>query len=1435
MQQPHYHWKRYWYPAADGYHPPLVENGYLSPPVQKYAHLVQSPGRTLLDLAKAGCVVLLGEPGIGKTRELECLERELSVEKHEAVLRIELGKKPTEQLLRNAISRAPEYRSWLQGSHHLHLLLDGLDEWLDSSIPFYLVLDVLPKEQIARLSLYITCRPNAWLRSFEEGLQRVWETMGIYQLAPLSREDVAEAAHAQGFNVTHFLQEVARHDLVPLAARPLTLTILLASYRQRQAFPSTLTQLYLESCQALCEECNDRHRSRRKRKLDAEARLQIAARIATLSTFTARPTIWIGSIHVDEARPDLRMRDMWGNAEQVRGQAFDITEASIGETLDTGLFSLRDSERLGWIHVSYADFLAAYYLWINHIPAVQSLELLYQYIDGERRVVPQLLETAAWLATMQPEVFRALVETEPEIIVHGDVARLSEKERAVLVDALFRIGPTRLGQLHFTSRHLYHRFAHPTLSTQLHSVLSIADLPVATRTVAIAIAEACGLENLQGDLLAIAFDQSQLGPVREDAVQALTTLGDKETRKRLLSLTALASDQDPNDEIKGHILTALWPDEMSAQELFSALTPIRNERFSGAYHRFLCSPFVEHLQSQDLPVALAWIEGLPARDLPTLRGDVLFAIADQVMLHAFRRLDHPETCDACARVVVSRIIAFDARVCGNADEARALLDASGESRQRLLVRVLGMLSDQINWAGHLQYLKPSLFHAQDLPWLLSHLARSAPETFQREMALLIHLLIQRYALDRTEEIDAACQSHPFFEEEMAKLLAAQEQERAERQTTTSQASEEHRVPKSAREEHFSEVLSKSNDAVECWLRFWNEAVSAAGGSIYDRHFDRTVFPGWESAGQVLRDQILHAGKRYLEDYDPQAQEWLASNRLPYAVWVAYKTLQLLVQEDPAWLTSLSRERWCRLLPVVLTMGEPTTTESDRALIALAQSVVPKEVAQATLLVIESEERFFHALHIVEKMSQFFDEALERVLLTKMQDPAISSDGLHGFFRVLLSRGVKQAVDFAYELIKQVRRGGEESHERATVAGYSLLFYTEHPRWEPIWDALRENESFGRRLVVKIAHGGFGWAPPFLKEEELVDLYLWLIQHYPPAQHPLPEIGGFVGVVDSIALWRDNLIQQLRSRGTPTAAAALARIIRERPDVADQLNLHWVLLDTQRQAARGLWQPFTPKDLLALFYDQKARLVQSGGHLLEVVIESLADLERSFGDETPAWRDVWDPVLPVVCSTCTTKIVPERRLYRPLEEEEVSDYLKRYLDTYLKARGIIANREVQISRGERTDIHISATCRDQRGDVYDRVTVIIEVKGCWNDEWDTAMEEQLVNRYLSGNSCRDGLYLVAWFMCEHWDSKGDYRYARTPSLSLDEVRVRLDAQASAMSSREGLNVKALVLDARVKRQVGAKIVESSEKAEKKGKKARSTRVDRAGSRPKKKGS
>jgi hypothetical protein len=189
-------------------------------------------------------------------------------------------------------------------------------------------------------------------------------------------------------------------------------------------------------------------------------------------------------------------------------------------------------------------------------------------------------------------------------------------------------------------------------------------------------------------------------------------------------------------------------------------------------------------------------------------------------------------------------------------------------------------------------------------------------------------------------------------------------------------------------------------------------------------------------------------------------------------------------------------------------------------------------------------------------------------------------------------------------------------------------------------------------------------------------------------------------------------------------------------------------------------------------------------LLEVLVESLGRLEEKLQGETPMAPALWNQA---------------NSSYKPKDEDWFSDYVKSHLQEDLRGRNVVLNREVVIRkgegerRGERTDIHVDAVVPGPDRGLSNVVSVIIETKGCWNSELNTAMEEQLVGRYLEENPmCHHGLYLVGWFNCIQWDET-DWRKRRAPRYGIDEARERFAEQARALSD-QGTHVRAVVVDA-----------------------------------------
>jgi hypothetical protein len=218
-------------------------------------------------------------------------------------------------------------------------------------------------------------------------------------------------------------------------------------------------------------------------------------------------------------------------------------------------------------------------------------------------------------------------------------------------------------------------------------------------------------------------------------------------------------------------------------------------------------------------------------------------------------------------------------------------------------------------------------------------------------------------------------------------------------------------------------------------------------------------------------------------------------------------------------------------------------------------------------------------------------------------------------------------------------------------------------------------------------------------------------------------------------------------------------------------------------------PPSPEEVIDLVSRDRARLVRNGRELLDVLSESLSRLEASFQGVTPSAQDVWDEMP-------TARGDP--RVFRPKGETSLSDYIKRHLDRDLRGGGVILNREVEIrpaaggNPGERTDILVDIVVPSTEPRQSERISAVIEVKGCWNPDLNHAMETQLADRYMAESGIQYGMYVVGWFHCPQWDGR-DHRCRAAPKLTIEEARRQFDNQAAGLSN-EGRLIRAVVLNA-----------------------------------------
>jgi hypothetical protein len=1381
-------WQRFWCPREGVIQ--LGSDGFLVDPQSDWGHLRNPDVQPVDFLTEIPCLVLLGEPGIGKSTTLQAERQTVEMrltEVGQEVLWVDLHEVGTDFQLYRQLFETPQFLAWKQGTQVLNLFLDSLDECRVqiNTLPS-LLLSEFRRCPVERLRLRIACRTADWPAALERGLTEIWgaDAVKLLELAPLRRVDIERAATTVNVDSDEFIAAVIRVGAVPLAIKPLTLDFLIRTFFRRGTLPASQAELYGEGCRLLCEESEGRQELRLARLLEARQRVSVAKRIAALTVFGNRAAVAIQPNRGDLNDDDLPVSALSGGTELANGDAFAVEQASVEETLNTGLFTSRGQGRLGWAHRTYAEFLAARWVTDHDLSLPQVLSLIVHPDDLEGKLVPQLHETVAWLAGMRRDLFLAVLSRDPEVLLRSDVDSARDEDRAGLVLALLQA--TDAGEWFdrdWGLRRHYAKLRHPGLADQLRNYITNAEKGPVVRRVAIHIAEDCEVRDLLGDLVAVALDPKTSVDTRVSAAYAVIGISDEDSRRQLRGLIKTPPEVDPDFQLRGCGLKATWPGLLPANELLEALVPYRGNLL-GAYRTFLYDGPMRHLSTGDLPKALRWAQQYANQS--TIPRDIEDLI-NAIMIRAWIDLDVPDVLAGFGTVALARARHGDSVF---TDEVSHLLEDIDRRRCALEGAVAVATGDDVE-----ALVSSGLVLPTDATWLVEQY-RLRPDAEKERWALLLRFVVRR---DDLQALDAAwllCEIDSLFKEIMSPFfdpipLDSEEvlwhQERLRRM----QAREERRVQQHSRvqplpAERITRFLEQfvAGD-LSAWWQLNLELTLEPGGTHYGDQFesDLTVLPGWRDVSEETRQGLVEAAERYVGKAIPNPDDWMDWDREIKIVlpdWAGFRALRLLQARSPETILNLPAELWARWAPVIIAYPMFETGEHNawlQHLVVLAYRYAPSDALAALDRRIDAENS--GEAPSVERLlwlvALCWDDRLAAALLEKARVSDVVPIVMGQLLEALLDHRVEDATLFACSLIPIPLPQSGPERARAIVAASQLLKNAAELGWSTVWPAMQQDHLFAEgvlgQLVWDDRHTGAIAAQ--LTDEQVADLYIWLCRQYPPEEDPI--VNGLVEYRAAVGMWRDALLTQLRLRGTKGACQAIERIASAFPE---REWLKATLLEARSLMRQRTWIPPSPEEIRALAQSTDRRLVQNADQLLDVIVESLSRLEDKLQlAEPPAVIDLWDQV--------------GKKLYKPKDEERLSDYLKRHLDDDLRGRGIVFNREVVNRRGEETDIRVEALLRGANGEELDPLTVIIEVKGCWDKHLVSAMKTQLVERYLAETRTSHGLYVAGWYNCNQWDPN-DWRNKRAPRYDKDEAQLRLDAQAAELS-RCGKVVRAVVLD------------------------------------------
>jgi hypothetical protein len=1391
-------WQRFWVP--DGAGPSLLDRGFLADPTMilgAYAPDVVP----FADIADTRCLVLIGEPGAGKTDALESefQATRLELARGDAAMSVDLGRINNRTELREDIFESPSFLRWRRGTHRLCLFIDALDE---ARLGYRTVGEELAEGfvgvETGRLWLRISCRSADRHQALEARLEELFgaNDFGVYRLAPLRIADVVTASEARGVDPSVFLHEVTKRSLEPFARKPLTLMRLLALYGADGALPNSQSELYEEFVLLLCREPDEQRRAAGAFAPSPEERFTLAARIAAGALLAGRDTI-VASGQAPQRGGDVALRELEGGTELNRLGAVatpvDASVSALGDALGTGLFSSRGTGRFGWDHQTDAEFLAAHFLAKGGIRDRQIVDLLMRAEGGRSRVIPQLRNVAGWVVALRPSFADCIDPLDGEVLLLSDPDAVSpDRRRAALRGILDGVGDGRLDR--WEVRRLFGSLGYEGLADDLREYIGDRERPPRSRQSALdAVAETAVPE--LGDLLVeVALDDHDQLEVRIAALYALRGGATPEQARRLRPLAVEALQFDQDDELKGAALAVCWPEVLTPHELFASLTPPKRPNLLGAYKSFLWNEVVSGLaKSGGLLEALRWAAGVPRAHAAT---DAFSALADEIVLAAWpRAADDDAIADALADNVLASMRAYAPVLSSSGGLAgdragRERILANPDTRRRLVERLLPGLALDEGAPMALLSTTPALVDRDDVEWVAEKLRAAVGGPNEPAWAELAEVLLVHTS--RTETLYELRRASAILRELTGWRFDAVpiKSEEAERARDVYARHERLLRDQNEPTEPFdpavgvSELLDRfeAGDRDAYW-RLQPHLFADERGELPHLAFvsDISAARGWARLGQELKERVVAAALDYLEIGEPEPERWIGQENLAvWPAWAGYRALRLSATVAPGRLDELGDEVWRRWASIIVAWpgeGEGEDRFRTRALKRLRE-VAPDLLALYIGRILDSElaakKRYLNA---VRRAEDAWAPELELVLLERAQQP-LSPHNRAEILAVLVRDGSTAGRHLCEELVStEALAAGGQRRETAIEVAVELAEHADDAGWPTIWPLIEIDDEFGRSLISRLASDREVAISERLSPAAVGELWEWTVRQFPVEQDPDERSGVVTGRM-SIGWWRDRLFRDLVSQGTPETVAELRRLQDTFPQYP-WLRSYSHIADEQRR--RGEWTPPSPGAVVGMAADANRRYVASASELQRLVLEILTEAQGAMHDEYHLVSGLWNAS-------------PRK----PKPENDISDRLRQFLHDRLVSRGVLVDRELQVlpgtgsGVGQRTDIHVRAM-----GDRDAAFTVIIEVKPTWNKDVDSKLEDQLVEDYLRATGTDHGIYLVLWFSPDDWDENDRERRRQAGRRTLEATKRFFENQAKEVSMRRGVEVDAIVLDASLK--------------------------------------
>ena len=1310
--------------------------------------------------------VLLAEGGMGKTTFLEQLASSLEPE---CATLIKLGE---------YVGDSPGFQACLQQrlqaiptGEKYTLFLDGLDENPELAGVVIRTLRTLPAE----VSVWIASRDVAAIRA----IQQERETVGIYNLAPLTEENIAKIASASGLIREQFLDDIHRLGIRPICAKPLGCALVISVLQgPNPVSQMTLSELWSKGIERLCDETPSSTRKLLRPPIyTLDQVVECSSWIALCMSLTEPYFIWAG----EQSYCPSNCMAMSALANET------FTVDLVRETLGRGVFAPMGDGRFRFAHPLYAEYLAANGF-ARYLPPQNWFSLL---IDPKNGVYPQQAGVASWLATFNDAVLAKIDEVEPELLLMAPEMIRSIGYGKLCCELLERVKYLSYQQRSSSKvRDNLHRLKNPETLMVLKEFFARPDASPASVELAIEIIEECNYDELAGIMAERTVNQVLPLVQRKDAAYAVSRLNDPVAKKRLKSLLPIDPASDPQDDMRGLVLRSCWPHALTSHELFENLTDPQRSNIYGAYRGFLeenlplsLSSTLDASNSVD---ALSWAVQHITEDDPF---DSIGRLARIIFTLCWKWATKPAfaslLADGYLNAVKAAMTPFyqDKRIYESPDKFKLSVDEFQKGvdiRFAVLTAIITEIDDSTSYLDNLFFNDYPLYGEADFDRLAEHIVKYQSGLHAEKWAACAKMALSLRNLDKqASKVDELHLLRPdLFDSaqvlrerwrESARLF---EEREIERQQRREEGKEKSGGNQERLERDIKEAINDPNVTTEAfpWIAY---RLNAENGMCSMGAIDIRESKGWNRLQPDEQNKLVALAEHYLISATIIPTE---PNRLQYTVAQAMTALRLL---KPNAYEALTAEVWRKCSVELLKAAIFEDKKNTGALLDRLSEKHP-DIAQEALLNVIKQDLVSGSIFILHHWGNRLNDAQAEAVLDLARDPATEPKTRDLIAEELIRRGKGNVVSSYLNAVFSTSWGlppdqGYHSLRRMAFMlspnkyiGQIIELLFRDPTWGKQWLESVIGD-YDRDMHTAVLQGG---------PQEIAKIYEWLYVQYPDSTKPQHDGGYTPGPLDEIHDLKGHLITYLAQSGAVGTADGLQALADKHPED------HW-LHDCHLRAKKAELASGVPmlsiEQISDLRNEQSATrcLVNSIDDLLGLVCRFLGDYQVYLQGDTPAVVDLWNNSAGIA----------------PKGEERFSDHFKRYLELKIGSH-VVVNREVEIRKrlfdegasGSRTDLWVQAF--DEHGQA---LTLCIEVKCNWNDSAKTAIQDQLVAKYMSGGRATAGILLLGWFECSGWDVT-DNRMSKAIQVWPDRssAQANLSAQAVVATS-SGKLVKSFVAD------------------------------------------